>query len=195
MSYSISEYIDLLVGGVFIKEKHIKNDFVEVIYCDTYEEYRNIKPKSKLPKEEFLRYFSTGDKVAKILLTEPIRLLRQFPELKRVGLRIKGYTFFADKEVVNNLLNINIEQLSLDDGTWIDFVNNYTYNKNNRHMFLESLKKFSDDVLEKSREKGIQVSEQLQWISNEMKKENIIVDLNGKLRYIDRPITKGRSET
>lgn len=188
-NYTMDTYTDLMVGGMFLKEKIITDKYLEIKYCNTYSEYKQLKPEANISEEQFNDYFNSGDKVLKILVIEPIRLLRQFPTLDRIGMELKDYRFIADRVSLNNLLGVKIEDLSVDDGSWITFINNNIFNRKEIPKLFKEIQKFSNEIIRISEEKGISLIEQLNWINKEMSLDRIIVKNDGSIHYVDRLLT------
>lgn len=189
-NYALEDYIDLLVGGKFIKSRRISNNSVELTYFNTYGEFVLQRPKTNISEEMFDNYFETGNKIEKILITEPIRLLRQFHHLDRVGISLRGNRFIADRKKLNEALKIKIEELSTEDGSWVEFVNSFTYNPRNRPYLFNEIQNFSEGIIELCQNQGVTIDEQMDWINSKLSTDNILLGLDGTYQYVERELTK-----
>ena len=189
MNYTIEQYLEILFGSPFIKDKKIADYFVEVTYFNTYEEFKTHKPDTLIDKNMFDNYFETGDKIVKLLITEPIRILRQFPNIDRVGFNIRDYHFMVDRNILNNFLGLKIEELSISDGSWVEFVNSFTYNKDQRPVLFSVIQNFSNQVIQLSKKNNVSISEQLKWIHDSLKTEKILMNIDGSFKYVDDALT------
>jgi Tfp pilus assembly protein PilW len=135
-------YAHNLTGGTFIKEVKLDNEKAMIEYVKNWSEYKDMNPESKLKKSDYRDYFSTGDKIEKILVEESVRLLRQFPALKEVSIKLpyngKTHSIELSREEANEYLGFKVEELSVDDGTWKDkFVDPIVYKEKEREKFVD----------------------------------------------------------
>jgi hypothetical protein len=91
-----------------------------VEYFGSYDEYKQANPDSKLMAADYTGYFETGDAVQKILVSENVRLLRQFPDLAATLMVLpfdgKTYTINLERQAVNDYLGFKVEELNTADG-------------------------------------------------------------------------------
>lgn len=153
---TLEEYLSVFTSKSFIKsaiyDETNQNLFLN--YYNSYEEYKNSDVNFIHPEERYEYYFGTGSKIEKIIALESPRLLREFPFLKSisVSLTFKGELYSATiyRDKLNELIGFNIEDTSVEDGTWKDkFVDVYGYGKKNEkrkelfEQFLDQQVRFS----------------------------------------------------
>ena len=61
----------------------LNNKEAEITFHDSFASYKSAKPDSNVTEEQYKQYFSTGDAIKKMFVSEPARYLRQFPDLNR----------------------------------------------------------------------------------------------------------------
>ncbi|MCM3735562.1 hypothetical protein M3215_06955 [Bacillus cytotoxicus] len=136
------DYAKNIRGGVFIKDIKLNNNEAEITYHDSYTSYKSQKPDSNMTEDVYKDYFSTGYAIEKILVGEPARLLRQFPNLNDVKMTLpfegKTYSINLDRKSLNEYLGFKIESLSPEDQSWQKKFNNpYVYNKTKRTAYFK----------------------------------------------------------
>ncbi|WP_339248210.1 hypothetical protein NST58_13030 [Paenibacillus sp. FSL R10-2796] len=147
---SLEGYIGNLVGRTFIKSVAIENGVVNIFYFSDYEDYKSNNENPLITEIDYDDYF-TQNKIDKILVGEPARILRQFPYLNNVYIMVphKTYTFdvSVSRERLNSFLGYKIESLSVYDESWREkFADMFIYNKGNRNRFLlEFSRKYSTE--------------------------------------------------
>ncbi|TDL76162.1 hypothetical protein [Peribacillus frigoritolerans] len=137
MEYTLNQYIAVLQGNAFIKEtKKIGNNLV-VTYYSTFDEFITDNQDSSFTREEFDNYFLTGDKIKKIIVGEPVRILREFPEIYAVTLNINEYHTHVYRTKLFKYLGFDVSELSVEDGSWNEkFANKYIGDKEGREKFF-----------------------------------------------------------
>ncbi|QRG68603.1 hypothetical protein [Brevibacillus choshinensis] len=139
-----NEYAHDIKGGPFVKSAEIIGNEAKVIYfSDTeFEDYKNANPKSVVTKEEMLGYWTSGDAINKNLMSEPVRLLREFPDLSKVsmGLALQGKTYSVEmtRKTVTDYFGIDLNELNADRSfeLWSKkFVDPFVYTKEERQKF------------------------------------------------------------
>lgn len=140
------EYAKNLRGGPFIKSISLKDNKGIIEYFGSYEEFKAAKQNSPLKKEDYASYFDTADAIDKLLVSEPVRLLRQFPSLEAVSMYLpyegKTYSIKLKRQEVNEYLGFKVEKLSTSDGSWNEkFVDPIVYDERNREKFLDAFLK------------------------------------------------------
>ncbi len=135
-------YAKNLTGGPFIKTVKLKDEKATIKYVKSYKEYKKLKPNSSLKESDYQDYFSTVDKIDKILVGESVRLLRQFPALKQVSIQLpfngKTYSIKVERKQVNDYLGFKVEELRVDDGSWNNkFINPIVYQEEEREKFID----------------------------------------------------------
>ncbi|MBG9859182.1 hypothetical protein [Bacillus wiedmannii] len=130
-------YAKNIRGGNFIKDMKVNNNEAEIIFYDSFESYKTANPANSNTEEQYKQYFSTGDAIEKMFVSEPARLLRQFPDLSMVKMTLpfdgKTYSTNLDRKSLNSYLGFKIENLKVEDQSWNKkFNNTYVYDKTKR---------------------------------------------------------------
>ncbi|EEM82323.1 hypothetical protein bthur0011_35380 [Bacillus thuringiensis serovar huazhongensis BGSC 4BD1] len=119
----------------------LNNKEAEITFHDSFASYKSAKPDSNVTEELYKQYFSTGDAIEKMFVSEPARLLRQFPDLNTVKMTLpfdgKTYSTNLDRNSLNTYLGFKIEDLKVEDKSWVKKFNDpYVYNKTKRKAFF-----------------------------------------------------------
>ncbi|MBY0052274.1 hypothetical protein H7K32_11385 [Brevibacillus agri] len=138
------EYAHDIKGGPFVKSAEITGNEAKVTYfSDTeFEDYKKANPKSVVTKEEMLGYWTTGDAINKNLMSEPVRLLREFPKLEKVSMHLtlqgKTYSVEMTRQTVAEYFGIDLNELNADRSFELwnkKFVDPFVYTKEERQKF------------------------------------------------------------
>ncbi|WP_010288185.1 hypothetical protein [Kurthia massiliensis] len=134
-------YAQNITGGPFIKNISVKDNKGHVDYFGNYEEYKKANPDSQVTEESYKQYFDSGDAIEKILVSENVRLLREFPDLKSTSMSLpyegKEYSINLNRQHANEYLGFKIEDLNTEDGSWEEkFVSAIVYNDVERQKFF-----------------------------------------------------------
>ncbi|WP_264447887.1 hypothetical protein [Bacillus cereus] len=137
-----ASYAQNIRGGNFIKDMKLNNNEAEIVFHDSYQSYKSAKPDSNVTEELYKQYFSTGDDIEKMFVSEPARLLRQFPDLNTVKMTLpfdgKTYNTSLDRNSLNSYLGFKIEDLKVEDKSWVKKFNDpYVYDKTKRKAFFK----------------------------------------------------------
>ncbi|WP_018780939.1 hypothetical protein [Bacillus sp. 95MFCvi2.1] len=135
-------YAQNIRGGNFIKDMKLNNNEAEIMFYDSYESYKSVKADSNITEAQYKQYFSSGDAIEKMFVSEPARLLRQFPDLNAVTMTLpfdgKTYSTNLDRKSLNEYIGFKIEELKVEDQSWVKKFNTpYVYNKIKRKAFFE----------------------------------------------------------
>ncbi|MCU5631248.1 hypothetical protein OCB76_08955 [Bacillus cereus] len=135
-------YAQNIRGGNFIKDMKLNNKEAEITFHDSFASYKSTKPDSNVTEEQYKQYFSTGDAIEKIFVSEPSRLLRQFPDLDTVKMTLpfdgKTYSISLGRNSLNTYLGFKIEDLKVEDKSWVKKFNDpYVYDKTKRTTFFK----------------------------------------------------------
>lgn len=135
-------YAQNITGGTFIKTISVTDNKGSIEYYGSFEEYKQANPDSLLKEEDYKSYFETGDAVEKILVSENVRLLRQFPDLTATSMILtydgKTYSIDLDRQEVNEYLGFKVEELSSSDGSWNEKFNEpIVYDDTKRKQFFD----------------------------------------------------------
>lgn len=141
MLKNLESYIGNLVGRTFIKSVAIENGIVNIFYYSNYEDYKSNNENSLISNKDYDEYF-TQNTIDKILVGEPVRILREFPFINNVYLALSlNETLFdvdVSREQLNEFLGYKIEKLSVIDDSWrVKFADVFIYNKKNREEYLK----------------------------------------------------------
>lgn len=120
----------------------LNNKEAEITFHDSFASYKSAKPDSNVTEELYKQYFSTGDAIEKMFVSEPARLLRQFPDLNTVKMTLpfdgKTYNTSLERNSLNTYLGFKIEDLKVEDQSWNKKFNNpYVYDKAKRKALFE----------------------------------------------------------
>ncbi|OJD80051.1 hypothetical protein [Bacillus paramycoides] len=134
-------YAKNIRGSSFIKEMKLNNNEAEITFHDSFASYKSANPTSLNTEEQYKQYFSTGNTIEKIFVSEPARLLRQFPDLNAVKMTLpyegKTYNINLDRKSLNTHLGFKIEDLKVEDKSWVKkFDDPYVYDKTKRKAFF-----------------------------------------------------------
>ncbi|KAB2441401.1 hypothetical protein F8163_21840 [Bacillus luti] len=135
-------YAQNIRGGNFITDMKLNNKEAEITFYDSFASYKSAKSDSNVTEEQYKQYFSTGDAIEKMFVSEPARLLRQFPDLNTVKMTLpfdgKTYNTSLDRNSLNAYLGFKIEDLKVEDQSWNKKFNNpYVYDKAKRKALFE----------------------------------------------------------
>ncbi|WP_052723850.1 hypothetical protein [Paenibacillus wulumuqiensis] len=135
--------VDIMTGGTFVKSAQLQNNQGHIKFYKSFQEYKQAHPTSKVTEEMYKDYFSTGDKIAKLLIGENARLLRKFPILTSSSMTIpydgKVYTIDLKRTELNQYIGFPIESLQVEDGSWTSqFGDVYVYDKDKRQAFMDT---------------------------------------------------------
>ncbi|MGR5963098.1 hypothetical protein ACT7DN_30030 [Bacillus paranthracis] len=96
----------------------LNNKEAEITFHDSFASYKSAKPDSNVTEEQYKQYFSTGNAIEKMFVSEPARLLRQFPDLNTVKMTLpfdgKTYSTNLDRDSLNTYLGFKIEDLKVE---------------------------------------------------------------------------------
>jgi hypothetical protein len=111
-------------------------DKLFIFFYNSYQEFREDKNTTQITEEDYQEYF-TQNSIEKILVGEPARILREFPFIDSVEIKIPNYAINIKRDLLNEFLGFRIEQTSVFDGTWrSQFSDVYIYNKTKRKQFI-----------------------------------------------------------
>ncbi|GED14354.1 hypothetical protein [Aneurinibacillus migulanus] len=136
-----NEYAPKLAGGTLIKEAKANDSVAEVVYAD-FEEHKKLHPKDKMTKQLFDDYWGTGDKINKVLMEEPLRLLREFPSLNDVKMTVnyngKKYHVEVNRKTIEEYFNINLDEIHNDESLdkWRTKVVQVYFTKEEREKYV-----------------------------------------------------------
>ncbi|MDR4997911.1 hypothetical protein [Brevibacillus parabrevis] len=138
------EYAPNLKGGPFITEAEIVNQNEAVITYADFATLKKAKPDTKLKETDFKDYWESGDGINKVLMEEPIRLLREFPALQKVTLTVnhdKKYSISVDRATVEDYLKVNLAEIGTDKEKWRNEIVNKFFTKAERAKYIEKFVK------------------------------------------------------
>lgn len=138
MNETMEKYIQYLKGAAFIELKRlIGTDHLQIVYFNSYEDFKKQKPDSIIIEKEFNDYFKSQNKIQELLVSEPTRLLREFPDLLVVTMQIKDKEVHVSRDKLEKYIGFDISKISVHDGTWVNnFVKKYIDNEDNRKAFF-----------------------------------------------------------
>lgn len=133
----MNEYVSKLAGAAFHKTVSlVGNDHLLITYYTSYEQFIKDQEESQITEEMYKQYYSDS-KEDKILVGEPARLLREFPELNRVTLETPNKHVHIGRTALKKYIGFDITELIPKSTDWIEFVNKYIYNEEERNKYLD----------------------------------------------------------
>lgn len=137
----IVSYAKKIKGATFIKDIKVANNEAEILFYDSYESYQSENPKTKIAKGKYTEYFKADATVAKILVGEPARLLKQFSTLNKIKMVLpfegKTYSINLDRTSLNSYIGFKIEDLKSEDKSWTEkFYDPYVNTADKRAAFF-----------------------------------------------------------
>jgi hypothetical protein len=143
-------YAPNLRGGVFIESAEVDFNKAKIVY-ETFAEYKKRKgDNTKITEDSYNQYWSTGDAINKVLMEEPVRLLREFPELSAVEMTItfndKTYSVSIDRFTVEDYFDVDLTEIHKDSSNELwrkKIVDPYIYNEKERAKYAKEFIKTS----------------------------------------------------
>ncbi|TRY24354.1 hypothetical protein FOI68_17020 [Brevibacillus sp. LEMMJ03] len=141
-----TKYAHDIKGGPFVKSAEITGNEARITYYSDseFEDYKKANPKSVVTKEQMIGYWTSGDAINKNLMSEPVRLLREFPWLAKVSMTLtlqgKTYSVEMDRKTVSDYFGIDLEELNADRSFELwnkKFVDPFVYTKEERQKFAD----------------------------------------------------------
>ncbi|MGF9910087.1 hypothetical protein [Brevibacillus porteri] len=134
------EYAPNLKGGSFITEAEIVNQNEAVITYADFAALKKAKPETGMTEADAKNYWESGDAINKALMEEPIRLLKEFPELQKVKVTLnhgKKYTTEIDRATIEDYLKVNLAETKADKDKWRNEIVNKFFTKEERAKYTE----------------------------------------------------------
>ncbi len=138
------EYAPNLKGGPFITEAEIVNQNEAVITYADFATLKKAKPETGMTEADTKNYWESGDAINKALMEEPIRLLKEFPELHKVKVTLnygKKYTTEIDRATIEEYLKVNLAETKTDKDKWRNEIVNKFFTKEERAKYIEKFVK------------------------------------------------------
>lgn len=141
------QYATRLRGGSFLKSAEIEGNSGSIEILASYEEFKKLEPASTIEEKQFNDYWNTGDAINKTLMEEPVRLLREFPELQKVDFTIlsvgKTYTVELDRETAEQYFKVNLKDLHEDKSLdkWREQISAKYFTPEERAKYVEQFVK------------------------------------------------------
>ncbi|NOU97658.1 hypothetical protein GC093_31180 [Paenibacillus sp. LMG 31456] len=139
-------FVKNIQGAVLIKSSVIANsNEAHIEFYESYDNFKTANIDSKLSKDDFNNFWATDDAINKVLMEEPIILLKEFPDLQNVSMSLsyqdKTYFVNADRSTVEDYLNVKLA--SMDHVVWTDKVVNKFFTKDERLKYSRKFIKIS----------------------------------------------------
>ncbi|NTU23051.1 hypothetical protein HPY28_22295 [Brevibacillus sp. HB1.2] len=138
------EYAPNLKGGPFITQAEIVNQNEAVITYADFATLKKTKPGTGMTEADAKNYWESGDAINKALMEEPIRLLKEFPELQKVKVTLnhgKKYTTEIDRATIEDYLKVNLAETKTDKDKWRNEIVNKFFTKEERAKYIEKFVK------------------------------------------------------
>ncbi|MFF2907355.1 hypothetical protein [Paenibacillus sp. NPDC057934] len=137
-------YAANLTGGTFIQKVDVGTDNIRVEYFSNFKEFQDAKPNSNITKERYEDYFSTGDKINKLLMEETSRLFKQFPGAASIDMIVpfagKTYSVALTKGEVESFYNVDFSTLTSNE-IWREKISDPHFKKADRQKFADAFVK------------------------------------------------------
>ncbi|WP_145148446.1 hypothetical protein [Paenibacillus xylanexedens] len=138
---AVLAYTANIRGRTFVKEVLVGDHNINVVFHDTFENYKSSNPESGVSEEDYVQYFATGDEINKILMEESLRLLKQFIDADNIVITVpfEGKTHSVDlkKSVAETYFNVDFTTLNSDPEAWKSELSSKFFNKNDRQKFVD----------------------------------------------------------
>ncbi|MET3828663.1 hypothetical protein ABIC86_000123 [Paenibacillus sp. DS2363] len=138
---AVLAYTANIRGRTFVKEVLVGDHNINVVFHDTFENYKSANPQSGVSEEDYVQYFATGDEINKILMEESVRLLKQFIDADNIVITVpfEGKTHSVDlkKSVAETYFDVDFNTLNSDPEAWKSELSSKYFNKNDRQKFVE----------------------------------------------------------
>lgn len=141
------EYATKLRGSSFLKTAEVKGDSGYIEILADYAEYKKIKPEATISEKDFVEYWNTGDAINKTLMEEPVRLLREFPDLRSIHFDVvsvgKTFTVELDRETAEQYFKVNLKDLHEDKSLdkWREQISAKYFTPEERAKYVEQFVK------------------------------------------------------
>ncbi|USG63975.1 hypothetical protein NDK47_17655 [Brevibacillus ruminantium] len=129
-------------GSIFIKDFSVSDSSVRVQYVKDYKEFKIIDPNGKTTEENYIGYWNSGDQINKVLMGEPIRILKDLPRVNDVEMILpfqsSVYKVKWTKRDAEKYFDIDFEMLSKDQTGNLfekEFIDKYVYDRVEREKF------------------------------------------------------------
>ncbi len=120
-------------GSPFVREVKLDSKHLIIQYIFDFQEK---KKKSSIKEDDYNYYFGTGKQVDKIMIGEPIRILKDWQNIHKVSLTLpfegKFHEVTIERKDIYNYFNSNLFALKDDNDKWVKFVDKYVYKINNK---------------------------------------------------------------
>ncbi|PQP81840.1 hypothetical protein C0Q44_19380 [Paenibacillus sp. PCH8] len=138
---AVLTYTANIRGRAFVKEVLVGDHNINVVFHDTFENYKSANPESGVSEEDYVQYFASGDETNKILMEESVRLLKQFIDADNIVITVpfEGKTHSVDlkKSVAETYFNVDFNALNADPEAWKSELSSKYFNKNDRQKFVD----------------------------------------------------------
>lgn len=137
-----NSYTGKIQGSTFVKEATVSGNVATITYS-TYDEFKALNPDSTISEEDYSIYWGLNDAINKVLMEEPIRILREFPGLQQVNMKIpfegKIHKVQLDRNAIEKYLNVDLEEIHNDTSLdlWREKIAKKFFNKEERAKFVE----------------------------------------------------------
>jgi uncharacterized protein YcfL len=123
----ITEDIKSKINGSYLKSAMVEGNKITI----RYEYSKN--------KQQDVEYFETGDKINKVLMEDPFRVIRNYSNINQIHEEIanESQTYYEDitKEQLENFLGFKMNTIKNND-EWVSKVSNPIFTKQNRQSFI-----------------------------------------------------------
>lgn len=127
---NIDKFMDAMTGSRYVESYYVEEDSIDVNFY-TYNGENIIVGNRIIEHGTYYNYFNKGNAIEKIFVIESVRLLRDFKAIETVNMTLVlgdvKYESSMNRYYLNEILRMNISELDLEDGSWIDlFITKYS---------------------------------------------------------------------
>jgi hypothetical protein len=123
----ITEDIKMKINGTYLKSAVVEENKITV----TYKYSKNV--------EKDVQYFETGDKINKVLMEDPFRIIRNYSNVNQIHIDVvnESETYYVDitKEQLENFLGFKMSTIK-DNDEWVSKVSNPIFTKEKRQAYV-----------------------------------------------------------
>jgi hypothetical protein len=138
---NFKNYIPTLKASMFIEDAFLEDSTAHIEYFSSYEDLKDKKPFTEFTEQEYNMYFDSNVTVENILISESIRLLYKFPQLKEVSMNLpfegETYSLHLNRDDLNEFLGFKLTELNTQDGSWTNkIIKPYLYEEESRQLIV-----------------------------------------------------------
>lgn len=121
---NLESFLSVITGRTFIKSIAFAEELKTLYFhfYNSYEEFLENNLNTLVPKDQYINYFGTFDKIEKWIVLEPARILRDFKEVDNVEvtLQFEGKVYHAtiNRNTLNKYIGFDVTTLNPENSSW-----------------------------------------------------------------------------